>query len=138
MFDAIFLSVNLVIPKSMKYLSKEIYVLEGPASYQEISEEFFRKTVLKEGNPAIVTFSGDWMGSAAMLHLIVEDLCAEFKEKAHFYCINLQKSKLADELGIGYVATVCFFYKGEMLDQQIGLVAKTKLREKIEQFIKTI
>lgn len=122
----------------MKYLSKEVYILEGPFKHEEISETEFRKIILQQGHPAVVTFSSDWMGGAAMLDLIMEDLRSEYKEKVQFFWVNMDKSQLATEFGITNTATICFFCKGEVIDQQIGLVSKDKLRKKVETFIQNI
>ena len=122
----------------MKYPSNEVYVLEGPAAYQKISEVNFRRIVGEGGSPAVVTFSSNWMGGAAMLHLLMEDMWAEYSNKAYFFCVDLEKSKLAKEFSIVNTATICFFYKGEMVDQQVGLVSKSKLRKKLEDFIQRL
>lgn len=123
----------------MKYIDrKEVYILEEPVGYQEISETNFRLIIQQEGKPAVVTFTGDWMGSATMLHLLMEDLWSEYKDKMYFFCVNLEKSTLAKEFGIMNTATVCFFNKGEIVDQQVGLVSKSKLRSKIEQFLHSL
>lgn len=122
----------------MKYLSKEVYILEGSFKHAEISETEFRKIILEQGNPAVVTFSSDWMGGAAMLNLIMEDLRFEYKEKAQFFWVNIERSQLATEFCITNTATICFFNNGEMTDQQIGLVSKDKLRKKVEKFIQRV
>ncbi len=122
----------------MKYVSNQVYVLEEPAGYQEISESDFRRIVQEEGQPAIVTFTGDWMGSSTMLFLLMEDLWTEFRDKLHFFYINLEKNALTNEFGILTTATVFFFCRGEIRDQQVGLIAKSKMRSKIEQFIQSI
>lgn len=122
----------------MKYPSNEVYIMEGPAAYQEISEMNFRKIVSEGGSPAVVNFSSNWMGGAAMLHLLMEDLWAEYSAKIYFFCVDLEKNKLAKEFGIINTATICFFYNGEMVDQQVGLISKSKLRKKLEDFIKRL
>lgn len=122
----------------MKYINKELYVLESPATYQQVSEDEFRALILQQGKPAIVTFLGEWMGSAAMLRMIIEDLCEEYRDQLSFFCVSLEKLKLIAEFGIQNTATVCFFHQGQIIDQQVGLVSKIKLRQKIEEFLKTL
>ena len=122
----------------MKYVSKQVYILEESIGYQEISESDFRLMVQKEGKSAVVIFTGDWMGSASMLHVIMEDLWTEYKDKLYFFRVNLDKNTLATEFGILNTATVCFFCRGEIVDQQVGLVSKSKLRNKIDQFLQTL
>jgi len=122
----------------MKYVTNEVYVLEGPTGYQEISEEDFRTVVQKEGKPAVVTFTGEWMGSSSMLHLIMEDIWSEYKDKVYFFCVSLGKNTLATEFGILNTATICFFKDGELIDQQVGLVSKSKIRTKLEYFLQTL
>ncbi|MFN7119040.1 MAG: thioredoxin family protein [Saprospiraceae bacterium] len=120
----------------MKYVSKQVYILEESIGYQEISESDFRLVVQKEGKSAVVIFTGDWMGSASMLHVIMEDLWTEYKDKLYFFRVNLDKNTLATEFGILNTATVCFFAGVKSLTNRLVWYLKANCETRLINFCK--
>ena len=66
----------------------------------------------------------------------MEEVAGEFAGKASFVKVDIEEAEdVAVAYGIFQIPTLLFFRKGEPVDKLTGLVAKPKLRSKVESFL---
>ena len=82
-------------------------------------------------------FYADWCGPCRMQTPIIEDLEKEFKDKAEFRKVNVDKeSELATEKGIFVVPTLILEKDGKELKKWMGVTSKEELTNAINDALK--
>ncbi len=115
-----------------------LYALDNPTMYNQLSDEEFEQLIIGQGIGAIVTIATHNMRGAAMMHAIMEGLAKEYLEQMSFFYLAQDSNKTIEKYGLHDISAILFFCNAEIKDHQIGLIAKNKLRTKIDQFIATV
>ena len=77
-----------------------------------------------------------WCGPCKMVAPIIEELAAEFEGQVIIgKCDVDDNSDVAAEYGIRNIPTVLFFKNGEIVDKQVGAVAKPVFVEKVKNLL---
>lgn len=101
----------------------------------EIKDDNF-KAILAEGKPVVIDFWAPWCGPCKMVGPIIDELADVYEGRVIVgKCDVDENDEVASEFGIRNIPTVLFFKDGELVDKQVGAVAKPAFVEKIEKLL---
>jgi thioredoxin 1 len=102
----------------------------------EIDDSVFDAEVLKSDKPVLIDFWAPWCGPCRAISPLVEQLAGEFGDKIKFVKCNVDDNPISPgKYGIRSIPTLMFFKDGNVVDQVIGIVAKSKLEEVINKIL---
>lgn len=94
------------------------------------------KEILAGDQLVVVDFWAPWCGPCKMVGPIIEELAKEYEGRAVICkCDVDENSDVPAEYGIRNIPTVLFFKNGEIVDKQVGAVAKSAFVEKVEKYL---
>lgn len=103
---------------------------------KEFNDNNFDEEVLSSNLPVVVDLWAPWCGPCKMLTPIIEDLAKDYNGKAKIGKINIDDSPdVASKYGINSIPTILFIKNGEIVEKQVGLLAKDPLKVKIDALI---
>lgn len=104
--------------------------------YKLLTAKMFKTKIEGNENLTIVKFKADWSGACQIISPVYEELSETYKNRAGFYCIEVEKNKtISKQYGIVELPTILFFRQGQVVDHSVGLVPKDVLIKKIEDCI---
>ncbi|MEA1900654.1 MAG: thioredoxin [Thermodesulfobacteriota bacterium] len=102
----------------------------------EIDDGIFDAEVLKSDKPVLIDFWAPWCGPCMAISPLVEQLAGEFGDKIKFVKCNVDDNPISPgKYGIRSIPTLMFFKDGNVVEQVIGIVAKSKLEDVINKIL---
>jgi len=102
----------------------------------ELNDANFENEVLKADKPVVVDFWAPWCSPCKMVSPVVEELAADYAEKLKVGKLNVdENSKTASQFGIMSIPSILFFKEGKLVDQVIGAVPKSALKERVDKIV---
>jgi len=101
----------------------------------ELTDESFESEVLnaESGKPVLVDFWAEWCGPCKMVGPVVEELAGEFEGKAKVGKVDVDSNpEISTKYGIRSIPSLLIFKDGEVVDQIVGAVPKSKLKKQLE------
>ena len=99
----------------------------------QLSEENFDATLKQHAGLMMVDFWAEWCGPCKAIAPVLEDLARESAGRVTLAKVNVDENHgLAGRYGIRSIPTILFVKAGKVVDQVIGAVPKTKLKEKLD------
>ncbi|MTI32849.1 thioredoxin [Xanthovirga aplysinae] len=101
----------------------------------EITDANFKEVINSE-KPVLVDFWAEWCGPCKMIGPVVEELAGDYDGKAVIGKVDVDSNPdVSAKFGIRSIPTLLVFKNGEIVDKQIGVVAKSVLAEKLDAHI---
>jgi len=96
----------------------------------------FEEIVTKSDKPAMIDFWAEWCGPCRMIAPYVEQMAEEYKDKALVVKVDVDNCPgIASKFGIRNIPTILFIKGGQVVDKQVGAVAKSGLVAKLEALL---
>ena len=102
----------------------------------DITDATFEDEVVKSDRPVLVDFWADWCAPCKIIAPLVDELAEEFEGKVKFTKLDVDSNpKTATSYGIRGIPTLLIFNGGQPVDQVVGAVSKSVLKQRLEQAV---
>lgn len=99
-----------------------------------VEDSTFDEMVLKSELPALVDFWAAWCGPCRTVGPYVDELADEFAGKVKVTKLNVDDNKeTATKYGIRGIPTLMLFKGGQVVDQIVGAVPKSRIKELLDK-----
>ncbi len=106
------------------------------ANINEVTDAEFQGQVLDSKVPVLVDFWAPWCGPCRAIAPLLEELAAEYDGKARIVKMNVDDHQAtAATYGVRSIPNLIVFKNGQVAEQIVGAVPKTKLSEAIKAAI---
>jgi thioredoxin len=98
-----------------------------------LTEQTFDETLSTHDGVLMVDFWAEWCGPCRAIAPVLDALVAEASGKVALAKVNVDENPgLAARYGIRSIPTILLVKQGKVVDQVIGAVPKTRIKEKLD------
>lgn len=99
-----------------------------------VSDANFEQLVLKSDMPALVDFWASWCAPCRAIAPTIEEMAAQYNGKVRVTKMNVDENPATPgKYGVRGIPTLILFKDGKVLDQLVGAVPKTQIKDLIEK-----
>jgi thioredoxin 1 len=99
-----------------------------------VTDANFEEEILKSSTPALVDFWAAWCGPCRTVGPVVEELAGEYDNKVKIAKLNVDDNKQTpSKYGVRGIPTLMLFKNGQVVDQIVGAVPKSKIKELLDK-----
>jgi len=103
------------------------------ANITEISDTNFKNEVLQSNVPVLVDFWAPWCGPCRAIAPLLEELAGEYAGRAKIVKLNVDDhQQAAATYGVRSIPNLIVFKNGQVAQQIVGAVPKTKLTQALD------
>lgn len=96
----------------------------------------FEPEILKSDLPAMVDFWAPWCGPCHVIAPVIEEFAKEYAGRLKVAKMNVDENPATpSRYGIRGIPTVIIFKDGQVFDQIVGAVSKSKMEEMIKKVL---
>jgi thioredoxin len=115
-------------------MGREEQVMSGKVL--AVTDQTFESEVLRSAQPTLVDFWAVWCGPCKMIAPVIEELSGEYDGKVKFAKMNVDENMgTPGRYGIRGIPTLLFFKDGKVIDQIVGAVPKTRIKQVIDAHV---
>jgi thioredoxin 1 len=101
-----------------------------------LTQDNFKTKVLDDQGVVMVDFWAPWCGPCRMVAPILEELAAEYKDKAKIGKVNIDENvALATEYQIMSIPTMIVFKAGKVVDKINGAFPKPQIASMLDKWL---
>jgi thioredoxin 1 len=102
----------------------------------EADDSNFDSMVLKAQGPVLVDFSATWCGPCKKLEPIVHEIASEYDGRIKVVKVDVDRAQAtAMKYGVLSVPTLLIFRDGAVKDQNVGLLSKKALADRVDRVL---
>ena len=106
------------------------------AAVQEVSDGTFETEVLQSATPVLIDFWAPWCGPCRAIGPVVEELAKEYAGKLKVVKMNVDDNPATPgRYGVRGIPNLIVFKNGQVAEQIVGAVPKTRLTQAIESVV---
>jgi thioredoxin 1 len=95
---------------------------------RQVTDGDFENQVLKAGTPTLVDFWAEWCAPCRALSPLVDEVAQKYKGRLQVAKMNIDEHpNPPGRYAVRAIPTLLLFKNGQVVDQVVGLVSKTKL-----------
>lgn len=99
-----------------------------------VTDGDFEQEILKSEVPALVDFWAAWCGPCRTVGPVVEELADEYAGKVKIAKLDVDANKQTPtKYGVRGIPTLMLFKNGEVVDQIVGAVPKSRIQELLDK-----
>ncbi|MHC4075319.1 MAG: thioredoxin [Planctomycetota bacterium] len=102
----------------------------------ELTDADFDEIVHSAGMPVLVDFWAPWCGPCKMMGPIIEEIAADYAEKAKICKLNTDEARdSAIEFSISAIPTIILFKDSRVVKKWVGLISKKEIASALEELL---
>ena len=94
-----------------------------------VTDESFRQDVLEAPGPVLVDFWAEWCGPCKAVAPVLDELAKDYAGKLTVAKVNIDDNPMTpNEYAVRGIPTMLLFRDGKLLDQKVGAMPKSALK----------
>lgn len=104
---------------------------------QELDAKAIQEIISRSTDALVlILFRSDWHGSAHIMETFLAEILADIEEGVYAYCIDFgENNKFATRFKVNQVPSLLFLRGEKVVYTIIGLVGKSRLRNRIDELM---
>ena len=95
-----------------------------------VTDESFRQDVLEAPGPVLVDFWAEWCGPCKAVAPVLDELAKDYAGKLTVAKIDIDENPMTpNEYAVRGIPTMLLFRDGKLLDQKVGAMPKSALKD---------
>lgn len=99
-----------------------------------VADSNFDAVILKSETPALVDFWANWCAPCRAIAPLVDEIAAQYKGRVRVAKMNVDENQSTPgKYGVRGIPTLILFKDGKVVDQLVGAVPKSQIKELVEK-----
>lgn len=99
-----------------------------------VADSNFDAVILKSETPALVDFWASWCAPCRAIAPLVDEIAAQYKGRVRVAKMNVDENQSTPgKYGVRGIPTLILFKEGKVVDQLVGAVPKSQIKELVEK-----
>ncbi|MBN1140822.1 MAG: thioredoxin TrxA [Deltaproteobacteria bacterium] len=100
----------------------------------QLTDGNFQSEVLKASVPVLVDFWASWCGPCKAIAPLIDEIAAEYQGKVKVGKVNVDENQATPATyGVRGIPTLILFKDGKILDQIVGAVPKSQMKNLLDK-----